>query len=215
MKKIIYIACLYFLAFASSCDEVKLDIVNYGSINGTVLDGDTYEPLQGVLITTTPASVALLTDAQGKFSIPKLKEGDVAVNVKKKDYLANTLSVAIYGDEETNLDFLIFKDENNIGNITIYDPVPGNGALDQLTGFTLKWNVDGKKSTTTLTYSIYLFESGSTVQNLVGEGITDKEVTVSALKNSTTYYWYVVANYEGNKVAFSPTWSFKTAAASD
>lgn len=70
-----------------------------------------------------------------------------------------------------------------------------------------------KKTSTVLSYSIYIFESGSTVQKLVGEGISDKEVTVTDLKNSTTYYWYVVANYEGNKVAFSPTWSFKTAAA--
>ena len=212
MRKIIYIVFCLFLISITACDEVKLDIVNYGSVSGTVLDGDTYLPLQGVLITTTPASISILTDAQGKFSIPKITEGEVAVNVKKKDYLSNTISVAVLGDEEASLDFLIFKDENNIGNITIYDPVPGNGALDQLTGFSLKWNVNGKKTSTVLTYSIYIFESGSTVQKLVGEGISDMEVTVSGLKNSTTYYWYVVANYDGNKVAFSPTWSFKTAA---
>lgn len=210
MRKIIYIVFGLFLILITSCDEEKLDIGSYGSINGAVLDGDTYLPVQGVLITTTPASISLLTDAQGKFSIPKLKEGDVAVNVKKKDYLSNTLSVAIYDAEETKLDFLIFKDENNIGNINIYDPVPGNGALDQSLGFSLKWKVDGKKSSTTLTYSIYIFESNSTVQKLVGEDITLQEVTVSDLKNSTTYFWYVVAKYEGNKVAFSPTWTFKT-----
>ncbi|MDD2304647.1 MAG: carboxypeptidase-like regulatory domain-containing protein [Prolixibacteraceae bacterium] len=210
MKKIIYIICCFLLASITSCDEEKLDVVNYGSISGKVLDGVTYLPVQGALVTTTPASISLLTDAEGKFSIPKLKEGEVAVNLKKKDYLSNSLSVAIYGEEQTQLDFLLFKDENNIGNITIYDPVPGNGALDQLIGFSLKWNVDGKKSSTVLSYSIYIFESGSSVQKLVGEGIADKEVTVSGLKNSTTYYWYVVANYEGNKVAYSPTWTFKT-----
>lgn len=210
MKKIIYIICCFLFASITSCDEEKLDVVNYGSISGKVLDGVTYLPVQGALVTTTPASISLLTDAEGKFSIPKLKEGEVAVNLKKKDYLSNSLSVAIYGEEQTQLDFLLFKDENNIGNITIYDPVPGNGALDQLIGFSLKWNVDGKKSSTVLSYSIYIFESGSSVQKLVGEGIADKEVTVSGLKNSTTYYWYVVANYEGNKVAYSPTWTFKT-----
>jgi len=211
MKKIIYIVCCVLLAASTSCEKVKLDIINYGSINGTVLDGDTYLPLQGVLITTTPASVSLLSDAEGKFSIPKLKEGDVAVSIKKKDYLSNSLSVAVYGEEETKMDFLIFKDDNNIGIITIFDPVPGNGALDQLIGFTLKWNVNGKKASTVLTYDIFLFESNSTIQKLLGEGISNMEVTVSGLKNSTTYFWYVVANYDGNKVAFSPTWSFKTA----
>lgn len=210
MRKIIYVVCCFLLTLITSCDEVKLDAINYGSISGKVLDGVTYLPVQGALVTTTPASISLLTDAEGKFSIPKLKEGEVAVNLKKKDYLSNTLSVAIYNAEETKLDFLIFKDENNIGNINIYDPVPGNGALDQSLGFSLKWKVDGKKSSTTLTYSIYIFESNSTVQKLVGEDISLTEVTVSDLKNSTTYFWYVVAKYEGNKVAFSPTWTFKT-----
>ena len=210
MKKIIYIALCLFLTAVSSCDEVKLDTEYYGSISGTVLDGDTYLPIQGVLVTTTPASISLLTDAQGKFTISKLKEGEVAVNVKKKDYLSNSLSVAIYNEESTPLDLLIYKDENNIGNITIYDPVPGNGAMDQALGFLLKWKVEGKKSSVNLTYSIYIFESNSSVQKLVGEDITIPEVTVGALKNSTTYFWYVVAKYDGNKVAFSPTWSFKT-----
>jgi len=210
MKIYIYILCGLFLASLTSCDEVKLDIVNYGSVSGSVMDGDSYLPLQGVLITTTPASISLLTDAQGKFTIPKITEGEVAVNIKKKDYLSNTISVAIYAEEETLLDFLIYKDANDIGNITVYDPVPGNGALDQLIGFTLKWNVNGKKAQADLTYSIYIFESNSPVQKLVGDGIIEKQVTVTDLKYSTTYFWYVVANYEGNKIANSPTWSFNT-----
>jgi hypothetical protein len=212
MKKYLYIICCLVIFFNTSCEEVKLDVISYGSVTGTVMDGETYEPIKGVLITSTPASISILTDDQGKFSIPKVTVGEVAISVKKKDYLTNTLSVAVFGEEETKLDFLIFKDDKNIGNIIVYDPVPGNGAPDQLTDFTLKWNIEGKKATTVLTYNIYIFESGSTVQKLVGEGITEKEVRVSGLKKSTTYFWYVVANYEGNKIAFSPTWSFETRA---
>lgn len=209
MKTYILMILGFSLILLSSCEEEKLDVINYGSIKGTVLDGDTYLPLQGVLITTTPASISLLTDEEGRFIIPKIKEGEVAVNIKKKDYLNNYLSVAVYKSEETSLDFLIFKDDKNIGNINIYDPVPGNGALDQSTSFTLKWKVEGQR-TSDLTYNIYIFESNSTAQKLVGEDIQTKEVTISDLKHSTIYFWYVVAKYEGNKIAFSPTWSFKT-----
>jgi len=212
MRKILYIVCLFIPALFSSCDEAKLDIINYGSISGTVLDGDTYLPLQGVQITTTPPSISLLSDSVGKFSIPKIQEGEVAISVKKKDYLGNSISVAIYNGESTKLDFLIFKDENNIGNVTLYDPVPGNGAIDQLTGFLLQWKLDSNKPGAGFTYSIYIFESNSTVQKLVGEDISVPQVTVSGLNLSTTYFWYVIAKYEGNKVAFSPTWSFKTKA---
>ena len=212
MKKIIYIVCSLLLLTIISCEEVKLDIINYGSISGKVLDGDTYLPLQGVLVTTTPASVSLLTDSEGKFTISKLKEGEVAVNVKKKDYLSTSLSAAIYNQDSTHLEILLLKDDKNIGNINIYDPVPGNGALDQAIAFTLKWKVEGKKAGTELMYSIYIYESNSTVQKLVGEDISALEVTVAGLSNSTTYFWYVVAKYQGNRIANSPTWSFKTIA---
>jgi hypothetical protein len=210
MKKLIFIFSMFFLVTLSSCDETKLDIVNFGTINGTVLDGETYKPLSGVLVTTSPASVALITNELGNFTIDKVKEGEVAISVKKNEYLNNTLSVATYGSEVTKLSFLMFKDKNDIGAVSIYDPVPGNGAVDQLLAITLKWKVDMKKVTTSLTYSIYIFESGSTVQKLLGEDVALPEVTTSGLKNSTTYFWYVIAKYDGNKVANSPTWSFKT-----
>jgi len=210
MKNIYTIISLFFFVTLISCDEVKLDIVNYGTIDGIVLDGTSYLPVSGALVTTTPATVALLSDAAGKFTIQKVKEGEVAVNVKKKDYLTNSLTVAIYGAESTKLDFVIYKDDNNIGNVSVYDPVPGNGAVDQTLALTLKWNVDGRKSNTQLSYTIYMFESNSTVQRLLGEDVILQEVTTSGLKYSTTYFWYVVAKYEGNKVAFSPTWSFRT-----
>ncbi len=210
MKTYKYSICLLLFTLLTSCETEKLDILYYGTINGVVLDAETYLPVQGAMITTTPASVSLLSDAEGKFTIPKIKEGDVSVNIKKKDYLSNSLTVAVFDEETTQLDFLIFKDNNDIGNISIYDPVPGNGAVDQALAITLKWKVEGKKNNLELTYNIYIFESNSTVQNLLGENIILKEVTTSGLKASTTYYWYVVVKYNGEKVAFSPTWSFKT-----
>jgi len=213
MKKNIYLICLLFVSTFISCESEKLDILTYGAINGIVLDGETYLPVKGALITTTPASVTTLSDVNGKFSVLKIKEGDVIVNIKKKDYLSNSLTVAIYEDNSTQMNFLIYKDDKNIGNVSIYDPVPGNGAVDQTLALTLKWKVEGAKSGTKLTYNIYIFESNSTVQQLLGENIELLDVTTSGLKVSTTYYWFVVAKYDGVKVANSPTWAFKTRAA--
>jgi len=212
MKKNIYFISLLFIATFISCESEKLDILTYGNISGTVLDGDTYLPIQGAMITTIPASIATLSDVNGKFSILKVKDGEVSVNIKKKDYLSNSLTIAIYENDNTQMDFLIFKDDNNIGNASIYDPVPGNGAVDQALALTLKWKVEGAKSGTKLTYNIYIFESNSTVKKLLGENIELLEVTTSGLKASTTYFWYVEAKYDGEKVANSPTWAFKTRA---
>ena len=201
---------LLFFASFIACESDELDIVNYGTIEGQVMDGETYLPLAGVMISTTPASVTLLTDAEGKFSIPKVKEGDIDVNLEKMDYLSNSLKVAVFEGEVTNMDFLIFKDYNETGNIVIYDPVPGNGAVDQKLAITLKWNIEGKKSGIEVLYNIYLFESNSTVQNLLSEDVILKEVTTDNLKPNTTYFWYVVARHDGHRVANSPAWTFKT-----
>lgn len=211
MKKIILTGFLILSLFLA-CNEDQIEIKNYGSVTGKVLDADTYKPVEGVMITTTPPSVSLLSDAEGNFSIPKIPEGEVTVSAKKKEYLSNSISVTVFDGQSTDLQMLIYKDDNNIGTITVYDPVPGNGAVDQLTGILLKWKVDGKKSSVDLTYSIYMFEANSTVQKLVGEDITVPEVMVSGLNFSTTYFWYVVAKYNGNRIANSPTWSFKTKA---
>lgn len=205
----IYI-CLFLIATLTSCEKDKIDIINYGGVSGRVLDAETYLPINGVLITTTPASVSVISDANGNFTISKIKEGDVAINLKKDKYLSNTLSVAVFENETTQTDLLIFKDNNDVGDISVYDPVPGNGAVDQPLSINLSWKVDGKKVNAELTYNIYLFESNSTVQNLLGEDVVLTNVVTSGLKLNTTYYWYVVVKYKGSKVAFSPTWSFKT-----
>ena len=171
-----------------------------------MLNGDDYTPLEGVLISTNPASSSVLTDAGGKFEFNKVLEGEVAITARKKDFLSNTVSVSVYENETTALTFYLLIDENEVGWVTIYDPVPGNGAVEQNLSFTFQWKVDQQNKSKELDYTVYYYESGSTVQKIAGENLTTKEVVVDGLKHATTYYWYVVAKYEGDKVTNSPTW---------
>lgn len=210
MKKLKYISYIVLVLFIFGCEEEKLDIEKYGSISGVILDGESYEPLSGVLLATNPASATLLTDDAGKFQFPKVIEGDVAITARKKDFLTNSVSIAVYDNEFTDITFFMLKDEKDIGSVVIYDPVPGNGAVGQQLSFTFQWKVDQDNKSKDLEYTVYIFESNSTVQQILGENLSVKEVTVSGLKSNTSYYWYVVAKYEGSNVANSPTWTFKT-----
>lgn len=207
IKLMAYILLVFLWA---GCEEEKIDIEKYGSVSGVVLNGEDYSPLQNVLVSTSPASSTVLTDANGKFEFKKVKEGEVAISARKKAFLSNSVTVAVYEREKTDLVFYLLKDEKNVGWVTIYDPVPGNGAVDQKTSFTLQWKVDQENNSKILNYTIYYFESGSTTQFSAGENLSAKEVVVDNLKLGTTYYWYVVARHEGSIVANSPTWSFKT-----
>jgi len=215
MKIIKIVSCILLVTSLLGCEENKLDIEKFGSISGIILDGDTYEPLQGVQVATNPASSSTITDDLGVFTFEKVTQGDIAVTARKKDYLSNSVSVAVYDNENTQLTFFLLKDENNVGWVTIYDPVPGNGATDQLVSVTFQWQVDQENKGNDLEYTVYYYESNSTTQKIAGENLTDTEVVVSGLEYNTTYYWYVVAKYEGNRVANSPTWTFRTKASSD
>jgi hypothetical protein len=210
MKTLKWISTCLVIFFIAGCEEDKIDIDKFGALSGVVLDGDNYTPLDGVLISTTPASSSVLTNTEGEFEFDKVFEGEVSISARKKDFLSNTVSVHVYESETTALTFYLLKDENNVGWVTIYDPVPGNGAVDQNTSFKFQWKVDQENNGKELNYTVYYFESGSTVQQIAGENLTTKEVVVDGLKLATTYYWYVVAKYEGDRVTNSPTWSFKT-----
>jgi len=215
MKTFKIINYIFLVLLFTSCEETKIDIDKYGELSGLVLDGDDYTPLAGVLVTTNPASTASITDANGKFVFTKVKEGEVLINARKNDYLSSSINVSVFDGDRTDLTFFLLKDENNVGWVTIYDPVPGNGAVDQHTSFTFQWNVDQQNPGKVLDYTVYIFESNSTTQQIVGENLLPQEVVVDGLKYETTYFWYVVAKFEGNRVANSPTWTFKTGVNND
>lgn len=207
----INLALLVFVILVlSSCEEQLLDIDRFGTITGIVVDGTTYEPLPGVLITTAPASNAVLTDEGGTFQLDKITEGDVLINARKNEYLTGSISVAVYDEENTAVTFFLLEDENNVGDVVLFDPVPGNGAVDQPLSFTLGWNVDQEDRSVELDYTVYLFESGSTSQTIVSENLQNREAVISNLNTNTTYFWYVVAKFDGKNVANSPTWTFRT-----
>lgn len=212
MNKLRYIGYILFFALLFGCEEAKLDIEKYGTVAGVIIDGESYSPLTGVQVSTNPASSSAITSAEGTFEFTKVKEGELAITARKKDYLSNTVSVAIYDGELTNLTFFLLKDEKDVGWVTIYDPVPGNGATEQNTSFTFQWNVDQENKGKDLDYTVYYYESNSTVQKIAGEKLTETEVVISGLEYNKTYYWYVVAKYEGSRVANSPTWTFRTKA---
>ena len=107
-KKIGGFLLVFFLIFTTACEEETFDIERFGSISGIVVDGDTYEPLQGVLITTTPSSNAVLTDEGGTFQLEKIKEGDVVITARKKDFLNGTVNIAVYEEENTAVTFFSF-----------------------------------------------------------------------------------------------------------
>ena len=123
MKNLSFIISITLLFTLLSCEETSIEIEKYGSIKGLVVDVEN-NPLAGVSITTSPASSATITDSSGIFRIFKVIEGDVAITARKSDFLSNSISVAVYDKDTTESTFYLMKDENDVGWIDIFDPVP-------------------------------------------------------------------------------------------
>lgn len=205
----LFILSLLFLPLAG-CEEELFDVDRFGTISGMVVDGTNYQPLSGVMITTSPASGSVLTDEGGVFQLDKIVAGDVLITARKNEFLSGSVSIAVYENEDTAVTFFLLEDENDVGNVVLFDPIPGNGATDQPVSVTLGWNVDQDNREIPLNYTVYIFESNSTTQTIVSENVSVREVVASNLKPNTTYFWYVVAKNDGQNVANSPTWTFRT-----
>lgn len=208
-----YISILAALFLFIACEEDVIENDNqFGKLNGVVIDAATETPLKGVTLMTNPASTALVSDSKGNFIFSKIKAGDVALAVKKQDYISQTVNVNVDENETTNVVVYLVKDENAKSSVSIGEPVPGNGANDQKLSITFKWKVEKTGKDVPLTYSVFYYESGSTVRKIVGENLNQLQAYIDGLKLNTTYYWYVVAKNDGQVVTNSPTWSFKTQA---
>ncbi|MFC2101072.1 carboxypeptidase-like regulatory domain-containing protein [Bacteroidota bacterium] len=85
VKHFFVIALQLSLLLICSCEKDKVTIEEFGSISGYVFDAKTNSPLQNANISTSPASAALLTDANGYFYIPEVLAGDVSVSAKKNE----------------------------------------------------------------------------------------------------------------------------------
>ena len=206
INSLLFVLCL----FTAGCEDEKVDADHFGSLSGIIVDSETYLPLSGVLVATNPASSSLITTESGTFTFAKVPKGEISVIARKKDYLSSTVVISVYDNENTEMNMTLQQDDNDYGSVLIYDPVPGNGAVNQDNYFTMAWKVDQSNKDFQLLYDVYIFESNSTTQKIVGESLTAKEVVATGLTDNTSYYWYVVAKYDGNIIAYSPTWSFKT-----
>ena len=86
---------------------------------------------------------------------------------------------------------------------------PTNGATNQLLASNLTWN----SVSAATSYAVMVSTSSAFGTTILSQsGITAPSVTLSALANSTTYYWQVSATNLTLTSAWSSVWSFTTSA---
>ncbi len=199
------------IIFLSSCKEDTIQPELYGSISGIVMDQDASSAIEGASITTSPPTSAILTGNDGKFSIEDIPVGNYTITAQKSGYKKASVSVNVR--ENASAQAAIFLEVDNGTNSAPNppsDPAPGNEASGQPVSLNLSWSASDPDEGDTLSYTVYLYKSGSANQGIIAEDISDTTVDVQDLEYSTTYYWQVVVKDSGGLSANGETWSFTT-----
>lgn len=67
----------------------------FGSLQGTVLDFETGQPIAGAGVTTSPATDAIVTGADGGFTVSDALVGSYTITGSRSGYLTNTATVSV------------------------------------------------------------------------------------------------------------------------
>jgi hypothetical protein len=102
-----------------------------GTLTGTVKDGSTQAPLQGVLVEVQAQGLSTMTDASGAFSLTNVTAGSVSLTFAKTGYQTGGLTTTLDAGSVKDLGTLYMTANPNTGIITgmVTDAQTGN-ALD-------------------------------------------------------------------------------------
>ncbi|HPG40727.1 MAG TPA: carboxypeptidase-like regulatory domain-containing protein [bacterium] len=212
-KGIIKLVCyglLVCMAGWFSCTEDPVEPETNGAINGQVLDAESNLPVAGASITTSPASDAVITDADGKFFLTDISENTYIVKAVKTGYKSGSVSVEVKQHKTAIATILLTKSAaaNNAPTIPS-KPVPANGAVNQPISLSLTWSSRDPDDDDTLSFDIYLGNGNSAFQ-LISSQLQDTSYALNRLLYNTTYHWQIVARDLSGTEINGPAWSFTT-----
>jgi TolB protein len=203
------------LGALSGCEDVTVAPTTYGSVDLTVLDARTNQPLPNTGISTNPATGSYVTDAQGHIVLTQLPAGLVALSVRRTGYVSLTTNVNVTTGQTQNVVLQLEKPSSTTPPNAPVRPGPATGATGQPTDVALSWHPSGATRADSLRYDVTLFESNNQNQRTLLLNSKDTVVTATSLLYNTTYYWQVTVRNTAGASARSPVWSFQTGALPD
>jgi len=99
----------------TACKDGLLEPERFGTVQGRVLDRETGSPVAGASVTTSPATGAFVTDADGAFSAGEVLTGSYTISANRLGYDPNTVTVAVREGQTTDASFFLAKEEEETG----------------------------------------------------------------------------------------------------
>lgn len=95
----------------TACKDGLLEPERFGTVQGRVLDRETNEPIAGASVTTSPATGAFVTDADGRFSAGEVLTGSYTISANRIGYDPNTVTVAVREAQTTDASFFLAQED--------------------------------------------------------------------------------------------------------
>jgi hypothetical protein len=215
MKTNIFIILLLILY---SCGTEKTIIIEeenekdlFGSIEGTIIDGITKEPLENVIVSTYPPSTTTLSDEEGYFLLENIKSGQFKLITEKNNYYNKSIYISV-NENKTSKAYISLYDLNSQNEApnkpNILKPVNEELFANYL-NLNIEW-LGTDPDNNSLTYDVYL-DTLNTNMNLLFKDTTSNSIVLKdTLLQDKIYYLKIVSRDIFGEEAQSDLISFKT-----
>ncbi len=211
MKSIYKLLLIVLLTgFLAACKEDPIEVDAYGSLEGTLLDEETFEPIPDAIITTVPTTNVFISDEQGRFFIDSLAADNYTIRIKADGYREGLQNVEIEPDRTRQSTILMIAqpEESDVLSAPV-EPQPLDGLEGLEVELSLSWS-PGNTTQDTIYYDVLLYSEHDPEGRVVAEATTDTSVLLEDLNYGTTYFWQVRADNGEQEPVFGPVWKFST-----
>lgn len=209
MKNLKYIFPLLFIFISVGCSEDTIDVLQSGSITGTVVTEGDFEPIENVRISTTPATSTVFTDENGEFIIENVPVDEYSVQARKEGLLTQFEGAEVLANAEVNVIFEMQPANANNRKPdapTLLTPQDNAEGIPTTVDFT--WE-SRDADNDTLTYELEIRNDRNNEVIRFTE-LRDTVQTVEGLNYGYKYFWQVKVSDSLNDPVLSAVYSFNT-----
>lgn len=205
---IIALGCFFFLLTA--CREDTVELKMFGTLVGSVFEEGENLAIEGVKISTTPATSLITTDEFGRFELEDVEVGTYTVRAEKDGFKTIIESVAVFENKTANVILQLEPDSlANAAPTAPNTPTPADGSLAQSTNVVLSWLAEDPDNQDQLSYDILLCRSDQANCEMIASDYHTTTIELEGLRHKTVYFWQVIAKDSYSQVS-SSIWSFET-----
>ncbi|SKB65626.1 Carboxypeptidase regulatory-like domain-containing protein [Salegentibacter holothuriorum] len=209
MKNLKYIFPLLFIFISVGCSEDTIDALQSGSITGTVVGEGSFEPIENVRISTTPATSTVFTDENGEFVIENVAVDEYSVQARKEGFLTQFEGAEVLADSEISVIFEMQPENANNKKPnapTLITPQDNAEGIQTVVDFT--WNSQDAENDI-LTYELEIRNDRNN-EVIRFTDLNDTVKKVEGLNYGYKYFWQVSVSDSLNEPVLSEVYSFNT-----